>query len=97
MKMKSEVVQSCLTISNPMDCSPSGSSVHGIFQARVLPEEIAENDFTLSVSTYVEQKDTREVVDIVKLNAEIEEIVKREDVLRAEIAEIIREIEGGDA
>ena len=62
----------------------------------VSPEEIAENDFTLSVSTYVEQKDTREVVDIVKLNAEIEEIVKREDVLRAEIAEIIREIEGGN-
>jgi type I restriction enzyme M protein len=61
----------------------------------VSPEEIAENDFTLSVSTYVEQKDTREVVDIVKLNAEIEEIVRREDVLRAEIAEIIREIEGG--
>ena len=61
----------------------------------VSPEEIAENDFTLSVSTYVEQKDTREVVDIVKLNAEIEEIVKREDVLRAEIAAIIREIEGG--
>ena len=61
----------------------------------VSPEEIAENDFTLSVSTYVEQKGTREVVDIVKLNAEIEEMVKREDVLRAEIAEIIKEIEGG--
>ena len=32
----SEVVQSCLTLCNPMDCSLSGSSVHGIFQARVL-------------------------------------------------------------
>ena len=31
-----EVAQSCLTLSNPMDCSPPGSSVHGIFQARVL-------------------------------------------------------------
>ena len=38
MKMKSEsgVTQSCLTLSDPMDCSPPGSSVHGIFQARVL-------------------------------------------------------------
>ena len=38
MKVKSgsEVTQSCLTPSHPMDCSPPGSSVHGIFQARVL-------------------------------------------------------------
>ena len=38
MKVKSEreVAQSYLTLSNPMDCSPPGSSVHGIFQARVL-------------------------------------------------------------
>ena len=36
MKVKSEVVQSCPTLSDPMDCSPPGSSVHGIFQARVL-------------------------------------------------------------
>ena len=33
---ESEVTQSCLTLSDPMDCSPPGSSVHGIFQARVL-------------------------------------------------------------
>ena len=33
---ESEVAQSCPTLSNPMDCSPRGSSVHGIFQARVL-------------------------------------------------------------
>ena len=36
MKSESEVAQSCLTLSNPMDCSLPGSSVHGIFQARVL-------------------------------------------------------------
>ncbi|MES9093245.1 hypothetical protein ABEP84_11990, partial [Cutibacterium acnes] len=38
MKVKSEskVAQSCLTLSDPMDCSPPGSSIHGIFQARVL-------------------------------------------------------------
>ena len=33
---RSEVTQSCLTLSDPMNCSLSGSSVHGIFQARVL-------------------------------------------------------------
>ncbi|CAI9160400.1 unnamed protein product [Rangifer tarandus platyrhynchus] len=36
VKSESEVVQSCLTFSDPMDCSLPGSSVHGIFQARVL-------------------------------------------------------------
>ena len=35
-KSESEVAQSCLTLSDPMDCSLPGSSVHGIFQARVL-------------------------------------------------------------
>ena len=58
-------------------------------------DEIKENDFNLSVSTYVEQEDTREVIDIKKLNAEIVEIVKREEVLRTEIDKIIAEIEGG--
>ena len=33
---ESEVAQSCPTLSNPVDCSPPGSSIHGIFQARVL-------------------------------------------------------------
>ena len=36
VKSESEVAQSCLTLSNPMDCSLPGSSIHGIFQARVL-------------------------------------------------------------
>ena len=58
-------------------------------------EEIAENDYNLSVSTYVEAEDTREKIDIVKLNAEIAEIVAREQVLRDEIAKIIAEIEVG--
>lgn len=63
--------------------------------ARCVPyEEIAKNDYNLSVSTYVEQKDTREIIDIIKLNAEIEQIVAREQVLRDEIAKIIAEIEG---
>ncbi len=57
-------------------------------------EEIARNDYNLSVSTYVEAEDTREKIDIKKLNAEIEEIVAREAILRAEIDAIIKEIEG---
>ena len=36
VKSESEVIQSCLTLSDPMDCSPPDSSIHGIFQARVL-------------------------------------------------------------
>ena len=58
-------------------------------------EEIADNDYNLSVSTYVEVEDTREKIDIVELNAEIEKIVAREQVLRDEIAKIIAEIEVG--
>ena len=36
VKSESEITQSCLTVSDPMDCSLPGSSIHGIFQARVL-------------------------------------------------------------
>ena len=36
VKSESEVTQSCWTVRDPMDCSPPGSSIHGIFQARVL-------------------------------------------------------------
>ena len=59
----------------------------------VSSKEIAENDYNLSVSTYVEKKDTREKIDIDKLNKEIEEIVVREQLLRDEINKIISEIE----
>ena len=57
-------------------------------------DEVAGNDYNLSISTYVEAKDTREKVDIQKLNAEIKEIVAREAVLREEIDKIIADIEG---
>ena len=53
-----------------------------------------EQDYNLSVSTYVEQENTKEVIDIKELNSEIQKIVEREAVLRAEIDRIIREIEG---
>ena len=64
--------------------------------SRLVPNsEIEEQDYNLSVSTYVEQKDTREIIDITRLNVEIEEIVAREQVLRDEIVRIIAEIEAG--
>ena len=63
------------------------------FTRLVSNSEISEHDYNLSVSTYVEQEDTREKIDIVKLNAEIAEIVAREQVLRDEIDKIIAEIE----
>lgn len=56
--------------------------------------EIAENDYNLSVSTYIEKEDTRQAIDIKALNKEIAEIVAREQVLREEIDKIIAEIEG---
>jgi type I restriction enzyme M protein len=63
------------------------------FARHVSNDEIAAQDYNLSVSTYVTKEDTREVIDICKLNIEIEEIVARENVLREEISAIIAEIE----
>ncbi|MCZ7628929.1 MAG: type I restriction-modification system subunit M [Microthrixaceae bacterium] len=56
--------------------------------------EIADNDYNLSVSSYVEEEDTREPVDIVELNAEIARIVARQQELRAAIDEIVADLEG---
>ncbi len=64
------------------------------FTKAVPSKQIEEQDYNLSVSTYVEQEDTREVIDIKALNKELEGIVAREAVLRAEIDKIIAEIEG---
>lgn len=57
-------------------------------------DDIKDNDYNLSVSTYVEAKDTREIIDINALNAQIAEIVERENYLRTEIDKIIAEIGG---
>lgn len=57
-------------------------------------DEIAQNDYNLSVSSYVEAEDTRKVIDIKVLNAQIAEIVEKENKLRAEIDKIIAKIEG---
>jgi len=47
MKVESEVVQSCLTLRDHMDCSLPASSVHGIFQARVLEWDAMETYITI--------------------------------------------------
>lgn len=64
------------------------------FSKLVTYEEILAKDFNLSVSTYVEGKDTREEINIKELNTEINKIVAREEILREEINKIIAEIEG---
>ena len=64
------------------------------YVARTVPyDEIAQNDYNLSVSSYVEAEDTREKIDIKELNREIKTTVEKIDKLRMEIDEIIAEIE----
>ncbi|MBC6962659.1 MAG: type I restriction-modification system subunit M, partial [Nitrosomonas sp.] len=59
-------------------------------------EKVAANDYNLSVSSYVEAKDNREVVDIAQLNAELKTTVAKIDQLRQDIDAIVAEIEGGE-
>lgn len=60
-------------------------------------ERIVANDYNLSVSSYVEAKDNREVVDIAQLNAELKTTVSRIDQLRKDIDAIVAQIEGNDS
>ena len=64
------------------------------FAALVDNADVAANDYNLSVTSYVAQEDTRELVDITALNAEIAEMVDRQNQLRAEIDAIVAELEG---
>jgi type I restriction enzyme M protein len=64
------------------------------FAQSVPLEKVAANDYNLSVSSYVEAKDNREVVDIAQLNAELKTTVARIDQLRKDIDSIVAEIEG---
>jgi type I restriction enzyme M protein len=63
------------------------------FTQLVPNSEIAENEYNIAVSSYVEQVDTREQVDIVALNAEIARIVGRQAELRTQIDEIVADLE----
>lgn len=64
------------------------------YVARLVPnQEIKDNEYNLSVSQYVEQENTREVIDINQLNEDLERIVAKENELRVKINQIIKEIE----
>ena len=99
-----DATEECIKVTNNNKLTEKNKEhIVGVFEERNEEEhfshlasydEVKENDYNLSVSTYVEAKDTREKIDIVKLNAEIKEIVAREQVLRDEIDKIIAEIEG---
>ncbi|NCB03152.1 MAG: type I restriction-modification system subunit M, partial [Spirochaetia bacterium] len=66
----------------------------GAYISRLVPNnEIERQDYNLSVSTYIEQEDTTEKIDIKLLNKEINEIVARGQKLRDEVNKIIAEIE----
>jgi len=65
------------------------------FAKLVLNSDIAENEYNIAVSSYVEQENTTEEVDIEKLNAHIAEIVIKQNKLRTAIDEIIADLEGG--
>ena len=67
------------------------------FAASVDHATVSEKDYNLSVSTYVEAKDTREIVDIAELNAELATTVTKINRLRADIDAIVAEIEGEEA
>ena len=56
-------------------------------------DDIAKNDYNIAVSSYVEAEDTREIIDITKLNAKIKTTVTKIDKLRSDIDAIIEEIE----
>ena len=58
LKSESEVAESCPTLNDPMDCSPPGSSVHGIFQARVLERGV----IALSIENSMEDPQITRVV-----------------------------------
>ena len=64
------------------------------FSKLVPNEDIAANDYNLSVSFYVAKQDTREVIDIAELNKEIERIVARQAGLRTQIDAIVKDLEG---
>lgn len=94
----------CIKVTNSNKLTPENiQHIYDIWKQRenqkyvaqlVKAEKIEEEDYNLSVSTYVEQEDTREKIDIKVLNQQIKEIVAKEQLLREEIDRIIADIEG---
>lgn len=98
-----DATKECIKVTNNNQLTEQNiNNIIKIFESRedleyiaklVSSKEIAENDYNLSVSTYVEKEDTREKINIVELNKEIDEIVAKEQELRDAINKIISEIE----
>jgi type I restriction enzyme M protein len=76
-----------------LDCYTNRETIEH-FSRLVKWDEIKQNDYNISVGTYVAQKDTREVVDIAELNAQIAKIVEHQSKLRTEIDAIVADLEG---
>jgi len=85
-------VLTCDHIDRIMQAFDSKESVEH-FAKSIDHEKIAENDYNLSVSSYVDARDTREAIDIDQLNAELKTTVARIDRLRADIDAIVAEID----
>ena len=98
-----DATKECIKVTNNNKLTPDNiARIVDTFAARreeahfshlASPEEIAGQEYNLSVSTYVEAEDTWEKIDITALNTEIAQIVAREQLLRQEIDKIIGEIE----
>jgi len=87
-KMRDEHIEAILKLyTNKQDVS---------YVSKLVDNKIiaSENDYNLSVSTYITKEDKREKIDIKELNTKINQIVAREQVLRNEIDKIIQDIEG---
>jgi type I restriction enzyme M protein len=78
-----------------MDMFDSKENVEYLAKSESL-ENIAANEYSLSVSSYVEAEDTREIIDITKLNAELKSTVAKIALLRADIDDILVEIDGAE-
>jgi type I restriction enzyme M protein len=68
-------------------------NVEDYFSLVVENTDLAANAYNLSVSSYITAEDTREVIEIEKLNAEIEDIVSKQSVLRQRISSIVADLE----
>ena len=80
-------------ITKVLDCYKKRKTLD-YFSRLVAHKEIANNDYNISVGAYVEPEDTREIINITELNAEIKKIVARQSELRTQIDAIVADLEG---
>ena len=100
-----DATEDCVKVTNSNKLTPQNlNDIVDVYSARenkehksalVSNDEIAKNDYTLSVNKYVAAKVEKEIVNIKELNAEIERIVERQSKLRESLTEIIRQLEEG--